>query len=299
MDKRKDFPMRILVTGVTGQLGNELIKFLSARGHTVTGTARDTSALSALPGVSYAVLDLADTGRIRTVFTKAHPEAVIHCAAYTAVDNAEEEPALCYLINRDATGVIAKLCGESDIPLLYPSTDYVFDGSGARPFRPEDTPAPLNVYGASKYAGELAAARFAPKHFIVRISWTYAKQGTNFVNTMLSLAETRDTVRVVTDQIGSPTYIPDLAPLFADMLESGRYGTYHAANRGFCSRYEFTREIFRLAKLPVTVLPIESAAFPAKASRPKNCRMDTETLSGNGFHELPAWQDGLKRYFLE
>lgn len=291
--------MRILVTGVTGQLGNELIKFLSTRGHTVTGTARDISTLPALPNVSYAVLDLADTGRIRTVFTEAHPEAVIHCAAYTAVDAAEEESSLCYLINRDATEMIAKFCGENDIPLLYPSTEYVFDGSGTRPFRPEDTPAPLNVYGASKYAGELAVARFAPKHFIVRISWTYAKQGTNFVNTMLSLAGSRDTVRVVTDQIGSPTYIPDLLPLFDDMLKSRRYGTYHAASRGFCSRYEFTREIFRLAKLPVTVLPIDSTGFPTKAARPKNCRMNMETLSTNGFSLLPTWQDGLKRYFLE
>lgn len=291
--------MRILVTGVTGQLGNELIKFLSARGHTVIGTARDISALPALPNVSYAVLDLADTGRIRTVFTGARPEAVIHCAAYTAVDAAEEESALCYLINRDATEMIAKFCGKNDIPLLYPSTEYVFDGSGSLPFRPEDTPAPLNVYGASKYAGELAVARFAPKHFIVRISWTYAKQGTNFVNTMLSLAGSRDTVRVVTDQIGSPTYIPDLLPLFDDMLKSRRYGIYHAASRGFCSRYEFTREIFRLAKLPVTVLPIDSANFPTKAARPKNCRMNMETLSANGFSLLPTWQDGLKRYFLE
>lgn len=291
--------MRILVTGVTGQLGNELIKFLSARGHTVIGTARDISALPPLPNVSYAVLDLADTGRIRTVFTGARPEAVIHCAAYTAVDAAEEESALCYLINRDATEMIAKFCGENDIPLLYPSTEYVFDGSGSRPFRPEDTPAPLNVYGASKYAGELAVARFAPKHFIVRISWTYAKQGTNFVNTMLSLAGSRDTVRVVTDQIGSPTYIPDLLPLFDDMLKSRRYGIYHAASRGFCSRYEFTREIFRLAKLPVTVLPIDSACFPTKAARPKNCRMNMETLTASGFSLLPTWQDGLKRYFLE
>lgn len=291
--------MRILVTGVTGQLGNELIRALPSRGHTVTGTARELHGLPILPDVSYAALDLTDTRQIRTVFEQARPDAVMHCAAYTAVDAAEEEPQLCRLTNGTATEEIAKLCGEHSVPLLYTSTEYVFDGSGTKPFRPEDTPAPLNVYGASKYAGELAVARFAPKHFIVRISWTYAKNGTNFVNTMLSLAETRDTIRVVTDQIGSPTYIPDLVPLFADMIESTRYGTYHAASTGFCSRYELACEIFRLAGLSVTVLPTDSTGFPVRATRPKNCRMDTAKLAENGFSPLPSWQNGLKRYFLE
>lgn len=291
--------MHILVTGVTGQLGNELIRALPLRGHTVTGTARELYTLPTLPGVSYAALDLTDTGQIRPVFEQIRPEAVMHCAAYTAVDTAEEEPQLCRLTNETATEEIAKFCGEYSIPLLYTSTEYVFDGSGTQPFRPEDAPAPLNVYGASKYAGELAVARFAPKHFIVRISWTYARKGTNFVNTMLSLAETRDTLRVVTDQIGSPTYIPDLAPLFTDMIESSRYGTYHAASAGFCSRYELACEIFRLAGLSVTVFPIDSTGFPVRAPRPKNCRMDTGKLTENGFSLLPSWQDGLKRYFLE
>lgn len=291
--------MRILVTGVTGQLGNELIKTLPLHGHAVTGTARELRGLPALPGVSYAALDLTDTGQICTVFEQTRPDAVLHCAAYTAVDTAEDEPQLCHLTNEAATEELAKLCGEHSVPLLYTSTEYVFDGSGTQPFRPEDTPAPLNVYGASKYAGELAVARFAPKHFIVRISWTYAKRGTNFVNTMLSLAKTRNTLRVVTDQIGSPTYIPDLVPLFAAMIESTRYGTYHAASTGFCSRYELACEIFRLAGLPVTVIPVDSTGFPVRAPRPKNCRMDTSKLAENGFSPLPSWQDGLKRYFLE
>lgn len=291
--------MRILVTGVTGQLGSETVKILSAKGHTVIGTARDITSLPVLPKVSYATLDLTDTNRIPLVIAQANPEAVIHCAAYVAVDDAEDETALCYLTNETATETIAKVCGERSIPLLYTSTEYVFDGSGSRPWTPEDAPAPLNVYGASKYAGESAIARFAPKHFIVRISWTYAKKGINFVNTMLSLAKTKDTLRVVTDQIGSPTYIPDLVPLLADMIESDRYGIYHAANRGFCSRYELAKEIFQLAGLSVTVLPIESDAFPTKALRPKNCCMNTGKLSENGFCELPDWRDGLKRYFLE
>lgn len=291
--------MRILVTGAAGQLGSELIKTLSLRGHKVTGTVRGLCSLPVLPDVSYVSLDLTDAGQIRAVLTEARPEAVIHCAAYTAVDDAEENPALCYLINESASETIAKLCGELDAALLYTSTDYVFDGSGSRPWTPKDVPAPLNVYGASKYAGERAVLRFAPKHFIVRISWTYGKNGNNFVKTMLSLGQKTDTVRVVNDQIGSPTYIPDLTVLLAALIESGRYGIYHAASRGFCSRYEFACEIFRLAKLPVTVLPVESSAFPTKALRPKNSRMDTKKLSENGFYELPSWQDGIKRYFLE
>lgn len=291
--------MRILVTGVTGQLGSEVIKTLSLRGHEVIGTARNLRSLPVLPNVSYASLDLADAGQIRAVLTEARPEAVIHCAAYTAVDDAEENSALCYLVNESAAETVAKLCGELDAALLYTSTDYVFDGSGSRPWTPEDAPAPLNVYGASKYAGERAVAHFAPKHFIVRISWTYGKTGNNFVKTMLSLGQKTNPVRVVNDQIGSPTYIPDLAPLLADLTASGRYGIYHAANRGFCSRYEFACEIFRLAKLPVTVLPVDSSAFPTKALRPKNSRMDTKKLSENGLYELPSWQDGIKRYFLE
>ena len=291
--------MRILVTGVNGQLGSELIQTLSKRGHTVIGTARRTDTLSALPGVSYTVLDLTETDRILPVLEGAAPDAVIHCASYVAVDRAEEEKELCFLTNETATEIIAKYCGKKDIPLLYTSTDYVFDGSGEHPFTTTDIPNPLNVYGASKYAGELAVSRFAPKHFIVRICWTYAVNGTNFVNTMLSLANTRDTLSVVTDQFGAPTYIPDLASLLARMIESDRYGIYHAANEGYCSRYELALEIFRLAKLPVSVLPIESSAFHGKAHRPKNCRLDTEALAANGFTKLPLWQDGLRRFFSE
>ncbi len=291
--------MRILVTGAAGQLGSEVVKTLSLQGHTVVGTVRKISSFPSLPGVSYAALDLTDGTQIGTVFSDIKPDAVIHCAAYTAVDAAEEEASLCSLVNATATETIAKLCGALAIPLLYTSTEYVFDGSGIRPWTPEDVPAPLNVYGASKYAGELAVARFAPKHFIIRISWTYAKKGTNFVNTMLSLAKSRDTLRVVTDQIGSPTYIPDLAVLFSELFTSDRYGIYHAANRGFCSRYELACEIFRLAGLPVTVLPIESSDYRAKALRPKNCRLDTKKLTEHGFCELPSWQDGLRRYFSE
>lgn len=291
--------MRILVTGVNGQLGSELIRVLAKQGHTVIGTARNIDLLPVLNGVSYITLDLTDTARIRSVLTEAKPEAVMHCASYVAVDRAEEEKELCYLTNETATGEIARYCGEADIPLLYTSTDYVFDGSGDRPWTTGDTPNPLNVYGASKYAGELAVARFAPKHFIVRICWTYAKNGTNFVNTMLSLAKTKDTLSVVDDQYGAPTYIPDLAILLTEMIVSDRYGLYHAANEGYCNRYELAREIFRLAGYTTAVLPIKSSAFPGKAKRPANCRFDTSSLTENEFATLPSWQDGLQRFFKE
>lgn len=291
--------MRIFVTGANGQLGSELLRTLSDQGHTVIGTARSLKALPVLPGVSYTRLDLTNLSCISAILTEAAPEAVIHCASYVAVDKAEEEQTLCFLINEIATEHIARYCGEKNIPLLYTSTDYVFDGSGDRPFTTKDVPRPLNVYGASKYAGELAVTRFAPKHFIVRICWTYARNSKNFVTTMLSLAKTRDTLSVVTDQIGSPTYIPDLVKLLVKMITTDRYGLYHAANEGYCSRYELTKEILRLAGLSVTVLPIESSAFSGKAKRPNNCRFDTNVLTRNGFSKLPPWQDGLRRFFSD
>lgn len=291
--------MRILVTGANGQLGSELLRVLSKKGHTVIGTARNIDSLPTLPNVSYLTLDLTETEKIQSVLATATPDAIIHCASYVAVDRAEEEADLCYLVNETATERIAAYCGEQDISLLYTSTDYVFDGSGTLPWEVTDVPHPLNVYGASKYAGELAVARLAPKHFIVRICWTYAKNTTNFVNTMLSLAKTRNTLSVVDDQFGSPTYIPDLAPLLCDMVMSDNYGIYHAANEGFCSRYAFAKEIFRLANLPVTVVPVPSAAYPSKAKRPDNSRLSTASLTENGFHTLPSWQEGLQQFFME
>ncbi len=291
--------MRILVTGANGQLGSELLRVLSKKEHLVIGTARNIDHLPVIPNVSYLTLDLTETEKIRSVLTAAAPDAVIHCASYVAVDKAEEEAELCYLINETATEQIAAFCGEQDIPILYTSTDYVFDGSGTKPWDITDTPIPLNVYGSSKYAGELAVARLAPKHFIVRICWTYAKNSTNFVNTMLSLAKTRDTLSVVDDQFGAPTYIPDLAPLLCDMITTDKYGVYHAANEGFCNRYEFAREIFRLANLSVTVVPVPGTAYPGKAHRPDNCRLSTDSLTKNGFHKLSSWQDGLQRFFME
>lgn len=291
--------MRILVTGANGQLGSELLRVLSKKGHTVIGTARNIDSLPTLPNVSYLMLDLTETENIQSVLTDAAPDAILHCASYVAVDRAEEEADLCYLVNETATERIAAYCGEQNIPLLYTSTDYVFDGSGSSPWEVTDAPRPLNVYGASKYAGELAVARLTPKHFIVRICWTYAKNSTNFVNTMLSLAKTRDTLSVVDDQFGAPTYIPDLAPLLCDMITTDNYGIYHAANEGFCSRYEFAKEIFRLANLSVTVVPVPGTAYPGKAKRPDNCRLSTTSLTENGFHSLPSWQEGLQRFFME
>ena len=278
--------MNSRVTGARGQLGTDLVTELTRRGHTVTPADVEQ-------------FDITVREQVRAFVTATAPEVIIHCAAFTATDRAEDEPELCRRVNEDGTRYLAEIAGERDIKMIYISTDYVFDGKGQTPFSVADAAAPISVYGRTKYAGECAVRALAPRHMIVRTAWVFGVHGKNFVRTMLNLAKTRDTLTVVCDQIGSPTYTPDLSRLLADMAVSDRYGTYHATNEGFCSWYEFACEIFRQAGLPVKVTPVTSDQYPAKIKRPANSRLDKSALTENGFDRLPPWQDALTRFLAE
>ncbi len=278
--------MKVLVTGATGQLGYDVIKELEKRGHKSVATSSKD-------------MDITDALKVEQVISASEVEAVIHCAAYTAVDAAEDNVELCRKINAVGTENIAKACKKHDIKLMYISTDYVFDGQGERPWEPEDERHPLNVYGSSKYEGELAVEGLLEKYFIVRIAWVFGLNGKNFVKTMLNLGRTKDEINVVNDQIGSPTYTHDLSRLLVDMIETDCYGRYHATNEGECSWYEFACEIFRQAGIQIKVNPVTSDLFPAKAKRPSNSRMNKDKIEKNGFARLPKWEDALKRYLEE
>ncbi|MCI9152185.1 dTDP-4-dehydrorhamnose reductase [Lachnospiraceae bacterium] len=275
--------MRILVTGVKGQLGHDVVNELKKRGHTPIG-------------VDVEEMDITDSAAVEQEMKKETLDAVIHCAAYTAVDAAEDNREICMRVNAEGTRNIARVCRELDIKMIYISTDYVFDGEGERPWEPDDARNPLNVYGESKYQGELAVEEYLDKYFIVRIAWVFGVNGKNFIKTMLRLAETHKEINVVNDQTGSPTYTYDLAVLVADMAETEKYGRYHATNEGLCTWYEFAKEIFAQAGVDIKVNPVSSEEFPAKAKRPHNSRMDKSKLTQNGFRLLPSWQDALKRY---
>lgn len=279
--------MKVLVTGAKGQLGTDLMNELEKQG------------LEAI-GVDIEEMDITDAQTCRRVISQANVDAVIHCAAYTAVDAAEDNVELCRKINGEGTRNVAAACREAGVKLMYISTDYVFDGKGTRPWEPDDERHPLNVYGLTKYEGELAIEELLDHYFIVRIAWVFGVQGKNFIKTMLRLGRERGAVSVVNDQIGSPTYTYDLARLLTDMIQTDRYGRYHATNEGECSWYEFAKEIFRQAGMnEVTVTPVSSSEFAAKAKRPENSRMSKEKLSENGFVRLPHWQDALKRFLTE
>lgn len=279
--------MKVLVTGVKGQLGYDVVRELEKRGHEAVG-------------VDIEEMDITKADEVSRVMKSAAPDAVIHCSAYTAVDRAEEEPEICRTVNADGTANIAAVCAEIGCKLLYLSTDYIFSGDGERPWEPDDEPSPLNVYGQTKYEGEQAIKAKLDKYFIVRISWVFGINGSNFIKTMLRLGKENGAVKVVSDQIGSPTYTADLAVLLADMIESEAYGQYHATNEGLCSWYEFAKEIFRAADMnDVTVTPVSTGEFPAKAKRPLNSRMNKERLVENGFRKLPSWQDAVARYIRE
>lgn len=278
--------MRVLVTGVKGQLGYDVVKELNKRGHIAIGTDIEE-------------MDITDAENVDKVIKENSPEAVIHCAAYTAVDAAEDNEALCRKINSDGTQNIANVCKELDIKMIYISTDYVFDGEGEKPWEPEDDRTPLNVYGQTKYEGELAVQNTLDKYFIVRIAWVFGVNGKNFIKTMLNLGKTRDSLTVVNDQFGSPTYTYDLARLLVDMVETDKYGIYHATNEGICTWYEFACEIFKQAGMNVKVSPVSADEYPAKAKRPSNSRMSKEKLTENGFEKLPTWQEALGRYLKE
>lgn len=225
---------------------------------------------------------------------------MIHCAAYTAVDAVEDNVELCRKVNAEGTRNIAKVCKALDIKMMYISTDYVFNGEGLRPWEPDDHREPLNVYGLTKYEGEIAVEQNLEKYFIVRIAWVFGVNGKNFIKTMLRLGQERGAVSVVNDQIGSPTYTYDLSKLLVAMIQTDKYGRYHATNEGLCSWYEFACEIFRQAGMDeVKVTPVDSSAFPVKAKRPSNSRLNKDKLTENGFERLPAWQDALGRYLEE
>lgn len=275
--------MKVFVTGVKGQLGFDVVNELNKRGHEAVGVDIDE-------------MDITDKDSVNRVIKAAAPDAVIHCAAYTAVDAAEDNEELCRNVNAKGTEYIAGVCRELDIKMMYISTDYVFNGQGTRPWEPDDERAPLNVYGQTKYEGELAVEENLAKYFIIRIAWVFGVNGKNFIKTMLNLGKTHDKLTVVADQTGSPTYTYDLARLLVDMIETEKYGRYHATNEGECTWYEFACEIFRQAGMDVKVEPVGSDQYPAKAKRPANSRMNKDKLEENGFLPLPSWQDALKRY---
>ena len=275
--------MKVLVTGAKGQLGTDLMNELARQG------------LEGI-GVDVEEMDITDADACRRVISQAKADAVIHCAAYTAVDAAEDQVELCRKINGEGTRNVAVACREAGVKLMYISTDYVFDGKGTRPWEPDDKRAPLNVYGQTKYEGEIAIEELVDRYFIVRIAWVFGVAGKNFIKTMLRLGREKGAVSVVDDQVGSPTYTYDLARLLTDMIQTDRYGRYHATNEGECSWYEFAREIFRQAGMDeVKVTPVSSEAFAAKAKRPANSRMSKEKLTENGIKRLPDWQDAMRR----
>lgn len=274
--------MKVLVTGVNGQLGHDIVEECQKRN------------IEAI-GVDVKEMDITDAHKVNEVITETKPDAIIHCAAWTAVDKAEDEVEQCRKVNRDGTKHIVDVCEKLDLPLMYFSTDYVFDGQGEEPWNEYDERHPLNVYGKTKYEGELEVERLK-KHFIIRISWVFGINGGNFIKTMLRLGKERKEVSVVNDQIGSPTYTYDLARLCVDMIQTKEYGTYHATNEGICSWYEFACAIFKQAKMDVIVHPVDSTQFPTRAVRPKNSRMNQTELDKHGFTRLPSWQDALERY---
>lgn len=296
--------MRILVTGACGQLGFDVVNELASRGQGITATDILPEAAGLPEGVCYLPLDITDQTAVKNALVQLRPDAVTHCAAWTAVDAAEEPEnrEKVFSINADGTRNLAAVCKEIGAKMLYISTDYIFDGQGTEPWQPDcDRFTPLNVYGQSKLEGELAVRELLERYFIVRIAWVFGKNGKNFVKTMLRVGKTHDSVRVVNDQIGTPTYTPDLARLLVDMIQTEKYGVYHATNEGgFISWYDFTREIYRQAGLTTTVLPVTTAEYGlSKAKRPFNSRLDKSKLTEQGFNRLSDWKDALNRYLKD
>ena len=308
--------MKALVTGVGGQLGHDVINELLKRGHECIGSGLTSEYNgnqdgTAVTRVSYVSMDITDEAAVKHVITEFSPDVVIHCAAWTAVDLAEEKDniAKVHAVNVCGTENIARACREIDCKMIYLSTDYVFNGQGNLPWQPDcKNYHPLNVYGQTKLEGELAVSSLLEKYFIVRIAWVFGTNGSNFVKTMLNIAKTHNTLRVVNDQIGTPTYTFDLASLLCDMAESDKYGYYHATNEGgYISWYDFTKEIFRQAAelghteySEITVLPVTTAEYGlSKAARPFNSRLDKSKLITNGFTPLPDWRDALHRYLQQ
>lgn len=301
--------MKIFVTGVAGQLGHDVMNELAKRGHEGVGTdiAPEYAGLAdgtAVTGMPYVQLDITDRAAVERVLAEVKPDAVVHCAAWTAVDLAEDDALVekVRAINAGGTQNIAEACKMLGCKMTYISTDYVFDGQGTDPWKPDCKDyKPLNVYGQTKLEGELAVANALEKYFIVRIAWVFGVNGKNFIKTMLNVGQKHDTVRVVNDQIGTPTYTFDLARLLVDMLETEKYGYYHATNEGgYISWYDFACEIFRQAGYSTKVIPVTTEEYGlSKAARPFNSRLDKSKLVEAGFEPLPEWQDALARYLKE
>lgn len=306
---RKGEDMKVFVTGVGGQLGHDVVNELDRRGHESIGSdiqsvysgVQDRSAVVSVP---YIQLDITDREAVAKTIEEVHPEVIIHCAAWTAVDAAEDEEnhEKVDAINHLGTQYIAEAAKSVDAKMVYISTDYVFDGKGERPWEPDDKCyKPLNVYGQSKLDGELAVSSLLDKFFIVRIAWVFGLNGKNFIKTMINVGKTHDAVRVVNDQIGTPTYTFDLARLLVDMVETEKYGYYHATNEGgYISWYDFTKEIYSQAGMNTTILPVTTAEYVlSKAARPFNSRLSKSKLVEAGFEPLPKWQDALSRFLKE
>lgn len=310
--------MKVLVTGVAGQLGHDVMNELAGRGLEGIGSdiAPEYSGVAdgtAVTSMSYIQLDITDEAAVNEKIREVNPDVVVHCAAWTAVDLAEDEDKIAKVraINADGTRYIANVCKELNCKMVYISTDYVFDGQGETPWDPDCKDyKPLNVYGQTKLEGELAVSETLEKYFIVRIAWVFGKNGKNFIKTMLNVGKTHDKLTVVNDQIGTPTYTFDLARLLVDMIETDKYGYYHATNEGgYISWYDFTKEIFRQAvelghneysEERLSVAPVTTAEYGvSKAARPFNSRLDKSKLTANGFQPLPTWQDALHRYLKE
>ena len=301
--------MKVFVTGVAGQLGHDVMNELASRGYTGVGTDLAESYSGIQDGTyvtmaEYVSLDITNKEAVMNTIKSIKPDVVVHCAAWTAVDLAEDEDKQekVKAINVDGTQNIADACKEIDAKMVYISTDYVFDGQGTEPWQPDCKDyKPLNVYGETKLGGELAVSNTLSKYFIVRIAWVFGKNGNNFIKTMLNVGKKFDTLKVVNDQIGTPTYTYDLARLLVDMIETDKYGYYHATNEGgYISWYDFACEIFKQAGYTNTIIPVTTAEYGlSKAARPFNSRLDKSKLVENGFKPLPTWQDALARYLKE
>lgn len=278
--------MKVLVTGYNGQLGYDVVKQLESR-------------QIQCYGVDMADFDITDRARTTEYIENYNPDAVVHCAAYTAVDNAENNEELCRKINVDGTENIAIACKKIGAKMLYVSTDYVYGGAGESPFDPTDPTDPKSVYGQTKLDGENAMKKHVEKFFVVRTSWVFGINGKNFVKTMLNLGEKLDEIKVVADQVGSPTYTPDLAVLICDLIETEHYGTYHGTNENYCSWADFASEIMKKGKRNCKVIPIPTSEYPSKAQRPLNSRLSKKCLDDIKIKRLPTWQDALSRFFKE
>lgn len=278
--------MKVLVTGVKGQLGFDVCRELEKRGIEHIGVDKDD-------------FDITDKSAVSSFIMSYNPDVIVHCSAYTAVDKAEKEKELCRAVNEDGTRYIAETAAQLNAKTVYISTDYVFNGIGGREYETYDEVSPINTYGQTKLGGELAVKKILSKYFIIRISWVFGINGNNFINTMLRLGKDRRELNVVNDQIGSPTYTADLSPLICDMINTEKYGTYHATNEGFCSWADFAAFIFKETGMNVKVNGIPSAQYPAEAARPLNSRMSKKSLDNAGFKRLPSWQDAVKRYIKD